>query len=178
MLSSARKTPASPLKKRVGIKTYLDSDQLAEIKEAFQLFDTGHNNQLDHRELKAAIRALGFEANKKYIRQVYNELSKDLSQPISYEEFLAIIEPQVKSRDPREETLKLFRMFDDDNTGRLTFKNLRRIANELGEALTDPEIQEMIEEVDREGDGSITFDDFFRVMSKKEGSLDVFSDED
>jgi centrin-1 len=69
-------------------------------------------------------------------------------------------------------------MFDDDNTGRLNFKNLRRIANELGEALTDAELQDMIEEVDRTGEGNITFDDFFRVMNKKEGSLDDFSDED
>lgn len=178
MLSSGRKSPASPLKKRVGIKSSLDPEELAEIKEAFQLFDTAHNNQLDHRELKAAIRALGFEANKRFIRQVYNELGKDLSQPVSYEEFLAVVEPKIKSRDFREETLKLFRMFDDDNTGRLTFKNLRRIANELGESLTDAELQDMIEEVDRSGEGSITFDDFFRVMNKKEGSLDDFSDED
>ncbi len=34
-----------------------------------------------------------------------------------------------------------FRLFDDDNSGRITFKNLKRVAKELGENLTDEELQ-------------------------------------
>jgi hypothetical protein len=39
--------------------------------------------------------------------------------------------------------------------GRITFKNLKRVAKELGENLTDEEIQEMIDEADRNGDGEV-----------------------
>ena len=38
------------------------------------------------------------------------------------------------------------RQFDDDGTGRITFKNLKRVARELGENMTDEELQEMIGE--------------------------------
>ena len=47
-------------------------------------------------------------------------------------------------------------MFDDDETGQITFTNLRRVAKELGENLTDEELQEMIDEADRDGDGGCT----------------------
>lgn len=58
--------------------------------------------------------------------------------------------------------MKVFRLFDEDNTGFITFRNLRKICQELGEALTDDEIQEMITEADVDDDGQISFNEFYR----------------
>ncbi|KAK9751668.1 EF-hand domain pair [Popillia japonica] len=52
--------------------------------------------------------------------------------------------------DAKEEILKAFRLFDDDETGRISFNSLKRVAKELGENLTDEELQEMIDEADRD----------------------------
>jgi centrin-1 len=57
-------------------------------------------------------------------------------------------------------------LFDDDETGKISFKNLKRVAKELGENLTDEELQEMIDEADRDGDGEINEEEFLRVMKK------------
>jgi Ca2+-binding EF-hand superfamily protein len=40
------------------------------------------------------------------------------------------------------------------------------VAEELGENLTDEELQEMIDEADRDGDGEVNEDDFLRIMKK------------
>lgn len=42
----------------------LDNEQLQEVKEAFNLFDSDENGQIDAREFKATLRALGFVVKK------------------------------------------------------------------------------------------------------------------
>lgn len=70
-------------------------------------------------------------------------------------------------------------MFDEDGTGKVSFRNLKRVSQEIGETLTDEELQEMIDEADRDGDGLIDTDEFYRVMRQKGGDADeVDSDDD
>eukprot|EP00811_Abedinium_folium_P006535 NODE_16022_length_1016_cov_13.389201.p5 GENE.NODE_16022_length_1016_cov_13.389201~~NODE_16022_length_1016_cov_13.389201.p5 ORF type:complete len:82 (-),score=41.62 NODE_16022_length_1016_cov_13.389201:245-490(-) len=73
---------------------------------------------------------------------------------------------KILNRDPKEEILKAFKLFDDDNTKKISFRNLKRVAKELGERMTDEELQEMIDEADRDGDGEVNEEEFLRIMKK------------
>ena len=86
---------------------------------------------------------------------------------LSFEEFLKVVAPRLRDKTSREEVFKVFKLFDEDNTGRISFKNLRKISAEVGESIGDDELHEMISEADRTGDGLITFEDFYRVMKKR-----------
>merc|ERR1712216_722343 len=147
-------------------RTELTEEQKQEIKEAFDLFDTDGSGNIDSKELKVAMRALGFEPKREEIKKLISEVDKDGSGVIDFPEFLDMMTAKMAERDPREEMMKAFRLFDDDETGKISFKNLKRVAKELGENMTDEEIGEMIEEADRDGDGEIGEEEFFRIMRK------------
>ena len=60
---------------------------------------------------------------------------------ICFDDFLALMTSKMAEKDTKEEILKAFRLFDDDETGKISFKNLKRVSEELGENLTDEELQ-------------------------------------
>ena len=73
---------------------------------------------------------------------------------------------KMGERDSREEIMKAFKLFDTDEKGKISFKDLKRVAKELGENMTDEELQEMIDEADRDGDGEVNEEEFYRIMKK------------
>eukprot|EP00747_Dinoflagellata_sp_TGD_P167199 gnl/TRDRNA2_/TRDRNA2_191190_c0_seq1.p1 gnl/TRDRNA2_/TRDRNA2_191190_c0~~gnl/TRDRNA2_/TRDRNA2_191190_c0_seq1.p1 ORF type:complete len:212 (-),score=68.99 gnl/TRDRNA2_/TRDRNA2_191190_c0_seq1:93-728(-) len=157
----------------------LDEEQIEELREAFNLFDTEHAGTIDARELKAALRALGFEVKKEDVRRMLADIGKDPTSPIDFNDFCEMMRGRMPDKNSRAEIDKVFALFDEDETGKISFRNLKRISQELGESLTDEELQEMIEEADRDGDGLINPDEFYRVMRKRGGNpLDDFDSDD
>ena len=52
-------------------------------------------------------------------------------------------------------------------SGKISLRNLKRVAKELGETMSDAELLEMIERADTDTDGEINFDEFYAIMTKK-----------
>merc|ERR1712151_256831 len=118
-------------------QTALSEEQKNEIKEAFELFDADGSGQIDVEELKIATRALGFEPKPGEIEAMIASVDDDGSGQIGFDEFLQMMTNKILNRDPEEELLKAFKLIDDDETGFISLSNLRRVAQMLGERLTD-----------------------------------------
>lgn len=69
----------------------LTEEQRQEIKEAFDLFDTESTGVIDAKELKVAMRALGFEPKKEEVRRILQEIDKSGEGVIRYDEFFDIM---------------------------------------------------------------------------------------
>ncbi len=144
----------------------LTDEQRMEIKEAFELFDTDHDGYIDYHELKVAMRALGFELKKAEVLKIVRDHDRDGDGLVEYAEFERVSEccggawargggersrvltrlarhavtTYILARDPMEDIRRAFRLFDDDNTGKISLRNLRRVAKELGENLGEEEL--------------------------------------
>ncbi|KAK4988870.1 Calcium-binding component of the spindle pole body (SPB) half-bridge [Elasticomyces elasticus] len=169
----------------------LSEEQREEINEAFTLFDLDKDNHIDYHELKVALKALGFDLPKSEILsilQTYGVPASSLpsssssanpalttrpdakptfSGPsrllLSQASFTALAAQKIMARDPREEILRAFDLFDADGKGKISLADLRRVARELGEGLQEEELVAMIEEFDMDGDGSIDREEFVGI---------------
>ena len=160
-------------------KVVLSDDQMDELREAFGLFDSANKGALDARELKAAIRAMGFGVKKEHVRKMMQDIGREPSQLISQTDFFEIMREKMQEKGSKEEIMKIFQLFDDEHTGRITLRNLKRIAMEIGDPATEDELREMISEADRDGDGALNFDEFYRVMKRRnDDPLGCWSDSD
>jgi len=77
--------------------------------------------------------------------------------------FQAIAAELISKRDPRDEILRAFALFDTEDKGFINLDDLRRVARELGEGLEEDELLAMIEEFDLEGKGGVGKDEFVSI---------------
>ena len=87
---------------------------------------------------------------------------------IDFNEFLELLLVKMSEKDTREDSLRAFRQFDLDQKRAISFDNLKAVARELGETMTDEEISEMITAADVDKDGYINEEEFLRIMKRSQ----------
>ncbi|XP_015919519.1 uncharacterized protein [Parasteatoda tepidariorum] len=165
-MTSSRKSSVGGSKKKANVKIELTTEQKKDVEDAFNLFDTKGAGYIETKDLKVALRALGFEPRKEEIKKMILEVDKDNSGKICYDDFMRLMAEKISDKDANKEIMKAFQLFDDDNTGKISFKNLKRVAMELGENISDEELREMLAEADRDNDGEVNQEEFLRIMKK------------
>ena len=149
----------------------------------FGLFDLDKDKRIDYHELKVAMRALGFDLPKAEIvgilqaHGVPTETGKGKGPAagaaaanthptkllLPLERFQAVMAERILVRNPEEEILRAFELFDEGSKGRIDLQDLRRVARELGEGLGEEELAAMIDEFDLDGDGAINREEFLGI---------------
>lgn len=92
-------------------------------------------------------------------------------RPVDFFAFLEIFTAYAYAPRSRESFRKVFRLFDDENMGCITAKNLRRVLKELELQVDENEIQDMVERADLNNDGVITEDEFYLIMTRISGKI-------
>lgn len=151
---------------RLAPKFELSDEQKADIKKAFDLFDTDGTGYINSKDLRVAIRALGFEPKSTELKKLVDKIDQEGSGKISFSDFIYLMTLKMGESDTKEEILKAFRLFDNDCTGKINFHNLKRVARELGEHLNDEELKEMITEADLNGDGEVDEEEFLKIIKR------------
>nr|CAD1833180.1 unnamed protein product [Ananas comosus var. bracteatus] len=170
-LSSPRSDPSSSSLSELGVRgamaDQLTDDQISEFKEAFSLFDKDGDGCITTKELGTVMRSLGQNPTEAELQDMINEVDADGNGTIDFPEFLNLMARKMKDTDSEEELKEAFRVFDKDQNGFISAAELRHVMTNLGEKLTDEEVDEMIREADVDGDGQINYEEFVKVMMAK-----------
>ncbi|KAL2738861.1 calmodulin isoform X1 [Vespula squamosa] len=136
----------------------LTEEQIAEFKEAFSLFDKDGDGTITTKELGTVMRSLGQNPTEAELQDMINEVDADGNGTIDFPEFLTMMARKMKDTDSEEEIREAFRVFDKDGNGFISAAELRHVMTNLGEKLTDEEVDEMIREADIDGDGQVNYE--------------------
>ncbi|XP_019810072.2 calcium-binding protein 4 [Bos indicus] len=161
-----------PLLNRIfGKDRELGPEELDELQAAFEEFDTDHDGYIGYRDLGECMRTLGYMPTEMELIEVSQHVKMRMGGRVDFEEFVEMMGPKL-----REETAHMlglrelriaFREFDRDRDGRITVAELREAAPALlGEPLVGPELDEMLQEVDLNGDGTVDFNEFVMMLSR------------
>ncbi|CAH6793478.1 calcium-binding protein 4 [Phodopus roborovskii] len=167
---AAQRTYGPLLNRVFGKDRELGPDELEELQAAFEEFDTDQDGYIGYRELGDCMRTLGYMPTEMELLEVSQHVKMRMGGFVDFEEFVELISPKL-----REETAHMlgvrelriaFREFDKDRDGRITVAELRQAAPALlGEPLEGTELDEMLRDMDLNGDGSIDFDEFVKMLS-------------
>lgn len=165
-------------------RRFISKNQMKEFREAFRLFDKDNDGSITKEELGTVMRSLGQFARVEELQEMLLEIDVDGDGNVSFEEFVDIMSNMTDtvaeaSADQEERELRdAFRVFDKHNRGYITASDLRAVLQCLGEDLDEEEIEDMIKEVDVDGDGRIDFYEFVHALGEPEDSQENDDEED
>ncbi|KAG6421272.1 hypothetical protein SASPL_117822 [Salvia splendens] len=143
-------------------------DFLRRMRVGFLIWDASMDlSCITTKELGTVMRSLGQNPTEAELQDMINEVDADGNGTIDFPEFLNLMARKMKDTDSEEELKEAFRVFDKDQNGFISAAELRHVMTNLGEKLTDEEVDEMIKEADVDGDGQINYEEFVKVMMAK-----------
>lgn len=140
------------------IATRMKDHEVEKSRKIFESFDKNRDGTITFEEWKTGLILLNIVEEKK-IQELFNSIDTDMSGRIDYTEFLAAtIEQKLYLKEER--LFEAFKTFDKDNSGKISKKEIMKILK----IEDDLEINEIFDDIDKNGDGEIDYNEFLNMM--------------
>ncbi|XP_063631924.1 uncharacterized protein LOC134803148 [Cydia splendana] len=156
--------------REIHAKLTFTKEQENDLREAFNLLDYTGEGKMNAQDFRVAIKALGYEPTFEELQQMINGVDKGGSGKLSFENFQTLLMRKVMALDTDGDIMKSFRLFDVDDTGSISFENVKTVTEILGTYLTDEEIEEMMDDADKDYDGVVSVEEFMKMIKS---SVDI-----
>ncbi|KAJ9181102.1 hypothetical protein P3X46_009268 [Hevea brasiliensis] len=153
------------LKKRAlrVVAEHLSVEEVAGIKEGFQLMDTSNKGKINIDELRIGLQKLGHQITDTDLQMLMEAGDLDRDGHLDYGEFVTI-SVHLRKMGNDEHLHKAFKFFDKNQSGYIEIEELRdALADEVDEN-SEEIINAIIHDVDTDRDGRISYDEFATMM--------------
>jgi Ca2+-binding EF-hand superfamily protein len=135
----------------------------ARICEVFTLHAKNRPNSLKPPELRAALNDLGFQPTDAEFEEILKKADDDGNGTIELDEFFSYLQ-STRRVASLEQIVAAFKVFDQDNDGKLTKLEFEKILRNLGEPITQEEIQEVSQAAGMGDDGLIDYEKYVQSI--------------
>ncbi|KAL4196847.1 hypothetical protein AMTRI_Chr04g185180 [Amborella trichopoda] len=137
-----------------------------ELGHVFNRFDANGDGKISWSELGSILASLGETASEAELQRMILEADSDGDGFIDLQEFIDLNTKGVDRAAEIEDLKGAFMIFDLDRNGSISTDELHRVLRSLGESSSMDECRRMIEGVDCDGDGMISFEEFKLMMMR------------
>ena len=144
----------------------LSEQEICELREAFNIFDDNSDGSISKNKLHLLLKIFKQKPSENEYINAFESLGIRNKKKINFNEFLMIIAKLTQNTKINEERYlkKLFDNMDRNKNGRISIHEIRYIVRNSNENISEEEIELLIKEVDTDGDGLISFDEFLVFM--------------
>ncbi|XP_054683520.1 calcium-binding protein 2-like isoform X2 [Grus americana] len=162
--AAAAKTYSPFLNTVFGKERELSPEELDELLDAFKEFDTDQDGYISYKDLGACMRTLGYMPTEMELIEISQHIKMRMGGRVDFEDFVQMMGPKL-----REETAHMVGVRELKIAFReISSAEMREaIAALLGEQLKAQEVDEILQDVDLNGDGHVDFDEFVMMLSSR-----------
>ena len=145
----------------------LTEEQISLFQEVFSLYDVDEDGTIRTKDLTKVLQCLGSNLTKEEIEQLTNEVDPRAFGVINFQQFLVMMAHNLKQEPPNFElrSREVFKYFDVDEKGFIIASDLKQAMINLGENVTDKDIEQMIKDADINEDGHVDYDEFIKMVA-------------
>ncbi|XP_053171514.1 calglandulin-like [Scomber japonicus] len=144
----------------------LTQEQITEYKGVFEMFDEEGNGDVKTQELERLMSLMGINPTKRELSQMAKDVDKEGKGIFNCDSFLglmALYHERTKNQDA--ELRAAFKVFDKEAKGYIDWNTLKYVLMNAGEPLNEIEAEQMMKEADKDGDGTIDYEEFVAMMT-------------
>ncbi|KAK3867337.1 hypothetical protein Pcinc_027209 [Petrolisthes cinctipes] len=135
------------------------------LRKAFAMFDENKTGFIQTDKLMGILSDLGQSVDPDELRNAIKETDLDgvaeSEGKINFDQFVSVVGCFMQDEDDEamaEELREAFRMYDKEGNGYITTQTLKEILKELDNKLSDDDLDNIVEEIDEDGSGTVDFD--------------------
>lgn len=143
---------------------HLTKEEISHLKKFFNTIDKEGEDEITAEKFRIFLSSFSFQPTDRELKEMLG-IDAASNGRLNFDQFSKIMSQQLRMDYSDDEFKTGFEIFDKNNDGFITAKDLQHVMIKLGVFITMEEAKEMILEEDFDGDGQVSFEEFVRLIN-------------